>query len=192
MNTVQGTKKWRTRVGMVCCLASAISLAPDMAHAQRFGGGGARAGSMARSSISGANHASKQAVMQDSRPKPSSAGSAGNRMENGDVNVGNQINTGDINVGRDVDVEVDHDGWGGWHDVDVDIDGGPGDWDIDVDVDHYHPLATAAAVAGSYYYAVPVGCPIVYTYPHPYYYCNNVYYEERMEGDTVVYVVVKP
>lgn len=127
----------------------------------------------------------------------------GNRVNTGDVSTGNRvntgnINTGDINIDRNVNVDVDHDGWGGWQDVDIDVDGGPGDWNIDVDVDHYHPIATATAVAmtagvvGSYYYAVPTGCPVVYTYPHPYYYCNNVYYQKQMQGDTVVYVVVQP
>lgn len=52
-------------------------------------------------------------------------------------------------------------------------------------------IGTAIAV-GSMYSAVPAGCPIVHTYPRPYYYCGNVYYQQQMQGDTVVYVVVKP
>ena len=166
---------------------------------------------MARSSISGANRASYQGSMSrgsrasaSTRPSGPTASTrpsngSGNRVNTGDTNTGNRINTGnintgDINVDRDVNVDVDHDGWGNWHDVD--IEGGPGDWEIDVD--HYHPVATAAAIAttaavvGSYYYAVPVGCPIVHTYPQPYYYCNGVYYDRRMQGDSVVYVVVQP
>ena len=42
------------------------------------------------------------------------------------------------------------------------------------------------------YSAVPAGCPIVHTYATPYYYCGGVYYEQQMEGDEVVYMVVTP
>ncbi|HJW44852.1 MAG TPA: hypothetical protein VJ484_00010 [Lysobacter sp.] len=49
-----------------------------------------------------------------------------------------------------------------------------------------------AAITGSYYYAVPAGGPVVYTYARPYYYCGGVYYEQQMQGDTVMYVVVNP
>ena len=244
MNAMRNKAANVSRVLVLSCVAfaSAALLLPDVADAQRRGGGGARAGGggMARSSVSGANRASQQASMSrgsrsgasagtrpssgaraSTRPSPGASAStrpstgtgnrvntgdinSGNRVNSGDINNGNRvnngnintgnINTGDINIDRDVNVDVDHDGWGNWHDVD--IEGGPGDWEIDVD--HYHPIATAAAIAttaaivGSYYYAVPVGCPLVYTYPQPYYYCGNTYYERRMQGDTVVYVVVSP
>jgi len=157
-------------------IAGGSLLFPQAADAQRRGGG-TRSGTMARSSISGTNRASQQAT------RTSSANRSSTGARRGEGNV---------------DIDVDHDGWGGWHDVDVDVDGGRGDWDIDVDVDHYHPVATAAAIAttaavvGAYYYSVPVGCPIVHTYVIPYYYCAGVYYQQQMQGDKVVYVVVRP
>lgn len=222
MSTIRTTAT-RGHMLVLSCLAvtSAALLLPNVAEAQRRGGGAARAGNMAHASVSGANRASQQAAMARTRPSGGAGNrastgnvnagnrvntgnvNAGNRVNTGNVNTGNRVNTGnistgDINVDRNVNVDVDHDGWGGWHDVDVDIDGGAGDWNIDVEVDHYHPVATAAAVAttaavtGAYYHSVPVGCPIVYTYPRPYYYCGGVYYEKQMQGDTVVYVVVRP
>lgn len=211
------------RLTFACVVAvCGALLVPSVAEAQRRGGGGARTGNMAQASISGANRASHQAASRSAastaaaRPSTGNVNAgnrvntanvntdkanAGNRVNTGNINTGN-INTGDVNINRDVDVNVDHDGWGGWHDVDVDIDGGAGDWQIDVDVDHYHPIATAAAITTvaattaamthAYYYSVPVGCPIVHTYPVPYYYCGGVYYDQRMQGDKVVYVVVTP
>ena len=51
----------------------------------------------------------------------------------------------------------------------------------------------AAAIGyGSMYYALPSGCPMVHTYATPYYYCGGHYYQEQMQGDDVVYVVVEP
>ena len=51
---------------------------------------------------------------------------------------------------------------------------------------------TSAIAYGSYYHTLPVGCPMVYTYATPYYHCGGYYYQEQMQGDDVVYVVVQP
>lgn len=107
----------------------------------------------------------------------------GDRVARGDTirGSGNRINTGDVNFNRNVAVDGDWDGWGGWD-------------------DHYHPIAagvafgTAAAVTaaaiGSTYYALPPGCPPYYYSGYTYYSCGGAYYEPRYEGSTVVYVTV--
>ena len=55
-----------------------------------------------------------------------------------------------------------------------------------------HGAQLRAQPMNAYYYSVPAGCPIVHTYPRPYYYCGGVYYEKQMQGDSVVYVIVHP
>jgi len=176
-----------------------------------------RGGGMARSSVSGANRASSGRSMDSSRgsgrvqnpDRPGSGSGSGSRdrpaagtLPSGDRTPGDRTpgNRGDnANIDRgnlgDRDVDIDHDGWGGWHDVDIDIDGSRGDWDIDVDIDHHHPIAAAAAIlttaaiaSNMYYYSLPYGCP----WADPYYYCGGIYYQEQMQGDDVVYVVVNP
>ena len=104
-------------------------------------------------------------------------------------NSGNRINTGDINVDR-----------GDWN---VDVDGGYGccGWGSGVGAGFVAGAVVGGAVAygtaaaityGSMYYALPPGCPMVHTYATPYYHCGGYYYQEQMQGDDVVYVVVQP
>lgn len=42
------------------------------------------------------------------------------------------------------------------------------------------------------WHAVTAGGPVMYTYTWPSYYCADVYYEQQMQGNTVVYLVVNP
>ena len=181
-----------------------------------------RGGGMARSSVSGANRASSGRSMDSSRGRDrvqsadrpgSGAGSElGSRqppdgsmasrdrpgagtLPAGDRTPGNRGDNANIDHGTLGDRDFDHDTWGGWHDVDIDIDGSRGDWDIDIDIDHHHPIAAAAAIlttaaiaSNMYYYSLPYGCP----WMDPYYYCDGFYYQEQMQGDDVVYVVVNP
>ena len=51
---------------------------------------------------------------------------------------------------------------------------------------------TTAAVVGSYYYALPPGCTVVYRNGIRYQYCGSVYYSQTWHGNDVVYVVVNP
>lgn len=91
---------------------------------------------------------------------------------------------GDINVGNDVD-------------IDIDVDNDYGNWGP-----HRHPIAagivigtvavTTAAVMGSYYYALPAGCTVVYHHGDTYYLCGTVHYRRTWYGNDVVYVVVDP
>ena len=171
-----------------------------------------RGGGMARSSVSGANRASSGRGMDSSRgsdrvqsadrpgsgsrDRPATPGTlpSGDRTP-GDRTPGNRGDNANIDRGNLGDRDFDHDAWGGWHDVDIDIDGSRGDWDIDIDIDHHHPIAAAAAIlttaaiaSNMYYYSLPYGCP----WMDPYYYCDGFYYQEQMQGDDVVYVVVNP
>ena len=164
----------RTGLLAAACLLAAVAMAvPEDAFARGGRGGGGRGGGgMARSSVSGASRASMGTGAR--------AG-AGDRVNSGNFdrnNVGNRVNTGDINIDR-------------------------GDINIDVDPDYgvrRYPIATLAAGAaigatiayGTMYSAIPAGCPIVDTYVVPYYYCGGVYYEQQMEGDDIVYMVVTP
>lgn len=45
---------------------------------------------------------------------------------------------------------------------------------------------------GNCHYSIPADCPKIDTYAVPYYYCDGIYYQQQMQGDTVVYVVVDP
>ncbi|AXK71776.1 hypothetical protein DWG18_05385 [Lysobacter sp. TY2-98] len=151
------------------CGALVLVAVPLLAVAQFRGGGGAM---MARSSITDANRASQMAMdrsRQTSEARNARVSSAGSSSSS-------------RSVSRETSRTVNRD-------VNIDVDEG-----IDID----HPIAagamigaTAAAI-GSYYASVPAGCPIVHTYSVPYYHCNGVYYEQRMQGDQVVYVVVQP
>ncbi|GAB1596083.1 hypothetical protein [Lysobacter claricitrinus] len=152
----------------------ALVLVPPMADAQRGGG------MMARSSVSSANRASQMA-MDKSRQSAAARNSGATRPTgNSGRSTSRDVNrTTSREVSRDVDIDMDDNHWG--------------NGEID------HPIAatamvaaTTAAVVGAFYPSVPAGCPIVNTYSVPYYHCNGVYYEQRMQGDDVVYVVVNP
>jgi hypothetical protein len=144
-------------------IALAFSLAvPD---AQARGGSGGR---LAQGSVAGAN----RAATRPARPSTPNRGNVGNGSGN-NINIGNDVN--------------------------IDIDNGYGHhWD-----DHdYHPVAaaitigavavTTRAVVGAYYYALPVGCTVVYRNGIAYHYCGSVYYSQTWYGNDVVYVVVNP
>ena len=70
-------------------------------------------------------------------------------------------------------------GWGGWVDNPIAagmVIGATAMW--------------TAAVVGSYWYALPYGCPPWYWGGFSYYSCGGSYYRPIYEGDTVVYVTV--
>ena len=166
------------------------------------GGGGSHGGRMAQSSVSGGNRGGSRSSGSGARSSGSSARSGGyggsgsrsaDRGGSGDrsssrsiertrtsgdreTNIGSNNN---VNIeGRDVNIDVEG-GWGGGyngfrHPVAAGITIGA--------------IATSAAVAaGSYYYALPSNCALV----GPYYQCGSAYYQEAMDGDTVVYVSVE-
>lgn len=151
------------------CAVVALAALPLLAVAQFRGGGGAM---MARGSITEANRASQMAMDRSRQSSAARNGASTSRST-------------ERNVSRESSRQVN---------VDVDTDNGPwGNGEID------RPLAatavvagTTAAIVGSMYPSVPAGCPVVHTYSVPYYHCNGVYYEQRMQGDQVVYVVVNP
>jgi hypothetical protein len=99
-------------------------------------------------------------------------------INTGNINTGN-INTGNINTGN-INVDVDHNyGYGGGA--------------------YYRPgygagvvagAAVGAAVAGSYYRALPAGCVSTYRATLTYYQCGSVWYQPVYSGTTVQYVVV--
>lgn len=136
-------------------------------------GGRPNGGRMAQASVSGANHSARNDVRRSGQV-------SGNRNN---VGSGNRNN---INIGNDVNIDIDHD-----------YNHGHG-WDDH----HHHPIAagivigtvavTTAAVVGSYYYALPTGCTMVYRNGVSYYYCGSVYYSRTWYGNDVVYVVVNP
>ncbi|MGY3264890.1 hypothetical protein [Lysobacter sp. HA35] len=155
----------------------ALVLVPLFADAQRGGG-------MARSSVSASNRSSQMAMdkgrQNAARTQPSSGRNSTATRPNGN---GDRSTTRQTNINNNTNVNIDMDG----------NDSNWGNGQID------RPLAatavvaaTTAAVVGSFYPSVPAGCPIVNTYSVPYYHCNGVYYEQRMQGDDVVYVVVNP
>jgi hypothetical protein len=106
----------------------------------------------------------------------------GNRVNTGDSisGSGNRINTGDVNIDR-----------GDWN-IDVDNGWGNGNYPVGAGLVLGAAVAGTAMAIGSMYYAVPPGCPVVHTYATPYYHCGGYYYQEQMQGDDVVYVVVEP
>lgn len=94
---------------------------------------------------------------------------------------GNRINTGDVRIGNNTNINIDNDGWRDWDDRPHPIAAG---------VAFGTAAAVTSAVVGSMIYSLPPACA-----PRPYaamtyYYCGNVWYEPRYEGDRVVYVVV--
>ena len=111
---------------------------------------------------------------------PSQGGNR-NNISGGDrnnINTGN-INTGNVNVNRDVHVDNDLPGWGGWHDYPLAAGVAIG------------AVATARAAAiGSAYYALPPGCAPYPWQTYTYYSCGGAYYRPQYEGDTIVYVTV--
>ena len=173
----------RTGLLAAACLLAAVAMAvPEDAFARggRGGGGGGRGGGgMARSSVSGASRGGGASA--------SNRASGANRGNSGDRG-GNRVNTGDRNTNIDRgDVNIDR------GDVNIDVDPGYGNIRHPVAAGVIVGAAVGSAIAyGTMYSAVPYGCPIVHTYATPYYYCNDVYYEQQMEGDDVVYVVVDP
>src|SRR5450432_3549647 len=200
MKSTQVFTARKLRAIALCFVAAGATLGVAIQDAAAARGGGGRSGGggkMAQSSVSGANRS-----MSGSHTGGSSAnrantgnvntGSAGNRANTGNVNTGNNgnrvnngnINTGNVNIGNDVNIDIDG-GYGhGWH-------GG-----------YYHPIAagvaigaiavTTAAVVGSYYHTLPVGCSTVIKSGVSYSYCGSVYYQQTWSGNDVVYVVVSP
>lgn len=43
-----------------------------------------------------------------------------------------------------------------------------------------------------YYRSLPVGCTRVYLNGYRYWYCGGVYYDELLDNDTTVYIIVNP
>jgi hypothetical protein len=173
------------------CVVVAAALLWLAAHASAHRGGGGRGGGggggrMAHSSVSGASHASRGGGSSyrgssGNRASTGDRASTGNRTNTGNVNTGNRVNTGDINIDRG--------------DVNIDVDPGYGRY--------RHPVAagmaigavavtTAAVLGASYYTLPPSGCTTVIEDGLSYYYCGDVYYQQTMSGDDVVYVVVEP
>ncbi len=110
-----------------------------------------------------------------------------NRSVSGNNRVGNNSNN-NINVdrSRDVNVNVDGGGRGGYYD----------------DYHHYHPIATAAAVTatvavtsaivGSIVNAsqMPSNCVQVMRYNTAYMQCGSTWYQPQYQGSSVTYIVV--
>jgi hypothetical protein len=171
-----------------------------MSSISRGGGGGMRSGGMdaggrggGRQSAGGYGGGDRAGSGRASAGQLPAGGNRGNGSRN-EINGGgnrvngggNRVNNGNINTGdRNTNINVDNDnGWGDWSDR------------------PYYPVAgaiavgaiagaTAAAVYGSTYYALPSGCS---PYPYggySYYHCGSVYYETRYVGDKVTYVVVE-
>jgi hypothetical protein len=167
--------------------AAALSMALADGAAARGGGGGGGGrgggggGQMAQGSVAAANRSAGGATLADR------SGSRSN-ISTGDINTGNRnnINNGNINVGNDIN---------------IDIDGGYGNRPhVSHPIAPSHPVgaavavgaiaATTAAVAGSYYYSLPPGCTTVTINGVSYNECGTVYYQQRWEGNDVVYVAV--
>ena len=154
----------RLAAGAAATLAVSLLLAAPAAQA---GPGGSR---MAKLSVSASNFDARRG-----------SGAAKSR---GDINVGN-----DVNIGNDVNVDIDRD---------VNIDNDYNHWGPN----YRYPVAagvvigtvavTTAAVVGSYYYALPPGCTVVYRANETYYLCGTVYYRRSWYSNDVVYVVVNP
>jgi hypothetical protein len=196
MNTTASNAKTLNAFRSFALFSAAVSLALLLAVPAQDAearGAGARAGSSAHASVSGANRASVNRGSVNTGAVNRGSVNTGN-VNRGNVNTGNvnrgNINTGDINIGNDIDIDIDGDyGWGRW------------DGDID------HPVAagiaagafigavavTSAAVVGSAYYALPPsGCVTVIKNGVTYYQCGTVYYQQTWQGSDVVYIVVNP
>jgi hypothetical protein len=134
------------------------------AEAARGGGGGARA-------AGGGGGASRQ-VSNTSRD------ARANNVRNTSVNNVNSSR----NVSRDVNVDRDVN-------IDVDVDHGHGGWDHD-----YHPVATAAVIAGtaaiigSIVYSIPPSCVPINYGGMIYQQCGSTWYQPQ----GTQYIVVNP
>lgn len=201
---------------LIACLFGVFTLlAATMAEARGGrGGGGMRAGGAGRmgySSVGSANRAAMRTSRNldsgnrsqarnraDTKPatRPGDVGS-GDRVNNSLPGTGDRFGNGSINSGN----------------INIDVDPGYGKL--------RHPLAAglvvgamvgAAVGAGAYYgygygygyygacgyynydcfYSLPAECPMVYTEDVPHINCGGTYYQQQMQGDTVVYVLVEP
>ena len=106
-------------------ISAVLALCITEASANR-GRGGRGGGSMAQSSVSGANRATSQprtgSVSAGNRANTGNVNSgnrantgnvnSGNRVNTGNVNAGNNVNTGNVNIGNDVNIDIDR-GYGG-------------------------------------------------------------------------------
>lgn len=147
-----------------------LSIAP-IAEAARSGGGGARASTGARSG----GGAGRQQINNSNRDMRT------NNVRNSSVNNVNSSRNVNRNVSRDVNVKVDVD----------DYHGGccHNGWD-----DDYHPVATAAAIAGtaaiigSMVNSVPANCVPVNVGGVVYQQCGSTWYQPQGSQ----FVVVNP
>jgi hypothetical protein len=154
----------------------------------RGGGGGSHGGRTAQSSVSGGNRGGGNR----------SAGSnGGDRSRSVERNGGDRTRTsGDrtTNIGSNNNVNIEG------RDVNIDVEGGCCGYRGGYG--YRHPIAagiTIGAIAGSvagyygsYYAALPAsGCMRVVRAGVDYWQCGSAYYQEAMDGDTVVYMSVE-
>lgn len=128
------------------------------------------------------------------RSRSRSSVNAGGRQRNTNMNRNTSVNR-NTNINRNDNVNINS----------------RRDVDIDIDVDHrggyyggccYHPVATAAAVTaaavvtaavvGSVVYSLPPACSTVIVNGFAYQQCGSTWYQPRMSGSSVTYVVVAP
>jgi hypothetical protein len=158
-------------------------------------GGGNRASASDRSSggnrANAGNNSGNRASASDRMSN--SGNNNGNRVNGGNNNIntgnnGNRVNTGDVNIGGNNNINVDIDGgyghccgggWGGYHPIAAGIAIGA-------------VAVTTAAVVGSYYHTLPMGCTTVIKNGVTYSQCGSAYYQQTFQGNDVVYVVASP
>ena len=164
-------------------LVAGIAITPEVADAQRRGGGGRGGGFRGGGGggFRGGGRAARTSVNRDfARPANRNVARPASR------DIGRNVNR-DVNrnVNRDVNRNINR------------------DWDVDVDVDRdWHPVAraaawgTAAAVTaaaiGSVTYSLPSSCVTTVVGGVSYYQCGGTWYAPQMDGTSVTYVVVSP
>lgn len=149
-------------------LFTALTLAPDIADAQRRGGGGRGGGFRG----GGGGARMSRPAARPSAPTRTSVNRDFNRNVNRDVNR---------NVNRDIDRDIDRD-------VDIDVDD---HWHPVARAAAVTTAAVATAAAvGSVVYTLPAGCVTTVVNGIAYRQCGGAWYEPVMDGDTVTYVVV--
>jgi len=220
MNTVlsgaRSSRLFNMRIALVtaCTLGIFALLAASVADARggRGGGGGMRGGGgrMGYSSSGSANRAATRPSRGNSsgnRDRGSRAdtqpatrpGNAGSRDQVNNDLPGSGDRFGNINNGN-INIDVDP-GFGNIRHpiaagivVGAAIGAAAGAWYP------YYGYGYGYGYWGGYYgdcsyygnchYSIPADCPRIDTYSLPYYDCDGIYYQQQMQGDTVVYVAV--
>jgi hypothetical protein len=158
-------------------LIAGLAITPELAEAQRRGGGGRGGGARGGGGggFGGSRGAARTSVNRDfARPASRDIGRSANRDVGRNVNrdVNRNVNR---DVNRNIDVDVDRD----WHPV-----ARAAAWGT--------AAAVTAAAIGSVAYSLPSSCVTTVVGGVSYYQCGGSWYAPQMDGTSVTYVVVSP